>query len=80
MRLTEFEKLGLDEKAHRLSNEGLLIQSVKYKRVALSLYYLSRFFVEVIVDINKRKIKGIKGFKNDKRLNKYLNNIEIPGF
>lgn len=77
MHLSEFEQLNIDQKAFRLSDQGMLLQSIKTNDSFLSLYYFPRFFVEVAIDISKRKITDIKAFRNDSRLEKYLDNIEL---
>jgi hypothetical protein len=75
--VSDFEKLNLDQKAFKLSDEGMLLQSMKSNNTFLSLYYFPRFFVEVAIDVSKRKITEIKAFKDDSRLEKYLDNIEL---
>jgi hypothetical protein len=75
--VNDFEKLNLDQKAFKLSDEGMLLQSMKSNDTFLSLYYFPRFFVEVAIDVSRRKITEIKAFKNDNRLEKYLDNIEL---
>jgi hypothetical protein len=77
MSLNDFEKLNLDQKAFKLSDEGMLLQSMKKNESFLSLYYFPRFFVEVVIDASRRKITNITAFKNDNRLEKYLDNIEL---
>jgi hypothetical protein len=47
--VNDFEKLNLDQKAFKLSDEGMLLQSMKSNDTFLSLYYFPRFFQDSLL-------------------------------
>jgi hypothetical protein len=77
MNLVDFAKLDNDEKAFKLFGGAKYLQSMMAGQNAITLYYLERFFVEVVIDVAERKILEITGFDRGERLDKYLDKIEV---
>ena len=75
--LYEYNLMSIDEKAHLLWDSGEFLLSNKTTNSATNLYSFSDFFVEVIYSNELNKIIDIKTFKNDTRLEPYLDLINV---
>lgn len=69
--------MSIDEKAQLLWDSGEFLLSNKTNNAATNLYSFSDFFVEVIYSNELNKIIDIKTFKNDTRLEPYLDLINV---
>ena len=69
--------MSIDEKAQLLWDSGEFLLSNKTINAATNLYSFSDFFVEVIYSNELNKIIDIKTFKNDTRLEPYLDLINV---
>ena len=69
--------MSIDEKAQLLWDSGEFLLSNKTTNAATNLYSFSDFFVEVIYSNELNKIIDIKTFKNDTRLEPYLDLINV---
>ncbi|MBN8703804.1 MAG: hypothetical protein J0M08_12120 [Bacteroidetes bacterium] len=76
--LYEFNKLTKNERADLLWQHGEFVGSVKLRGLSFSLYTLSDFYVEVLVQ--EDEIYHIKSFKKGYMLDKYLDRIQIDTF
>jgi hypothetical protein len=75
--LYEYNLMSIDEKAQLLWDSGEFLLSNKTTNAATNLYSFSDFFVEVIYSNELNKIIDIKTFKNDTRLEPYLDLINV---
>ena len=69
--------MSIDEKAQLLWDSGEFLLSNKTNNAATNLYSFSDFFVEVIYSNELNKIIDIKTFKNNTRLEPYLDLINV---
>jgi len=69
--------MSIDEKAQLLWDSGEFLLSNKTTNAATNLYSFSDFFVEVIYSNELNKIIDIKTFKNNTRLEPYLDLINV---
>lgn len=69
--------MSIDEKAQLLWDSGEFLLSNKTTNAATNLYSFSDFYVEVIYSNELNKIIDIKTFKNDTRLEPYLDLINV---
>jgi hypothetical protein len=77
MKLDEFIRLGLGDKADLLWREGVYLENHCEKNQTVNLYYIFNFYVEVIVSHSTYRIREIKAFMNGTRLDKYLQKINL---
>ena len=75
--LYEYNLMSIDEKARLLWDSGEFLLSNKTTNAATNLYSFSDFFVEVIYSNELNKIIDINTFKNDTRLEPYLDLINV---
>ncbi|MDA9968358.1 hypothetical protein N9E62_04245 [Salibacteraceae bacterium] len=75
--LYEYNLMSIDEKAQLLWDSGEFLLSNKTINAATNLYSFSDFFVEVIYSNELNKIIDINTFKNDTRLEPYLDLINV---
>tara|TARA_B110000879_G_scaffold118770_1_gene157800 strand:- start:421 stop:672 length:252 start_codon:yes stop_codon:yes gene_type:complete len=75
--LYEYNLMSIDEKAQLLWDSGEFLLSNKTTNAATNLYSFSDFFVEVIYSNELNKIIDIKTFKNNTRLEPYLDLINV---
>jgi hypothetical protein len=75
--LYEYNLMTIDEKAQLLWDSGEFLLSNKTTNAATNLYSFSDFFVEVIYSNELNKIIDIKTFKNNTRLEPYLDLINV---
>ena len=75
--LYEYNLMSIDEKAQLLWDSGEFLLSNKTNNAATNLYSFSDFFVEVIYSNELNKIIDIKTFKNNTRLEPYLDLINV---
>ena len=75
--LYEYNLMSIDEKAQLLWDSGEFLLSNKTTDAATNLYSFSDFFVEVIYSNELNKIIDINTFKNDTRLEPYLDLINV---
>ena len=69
--------MSIDEKDQLLWDSGEFLLSNKTTNAATNLYSFSDFFVEVIYSNELNKIIDIKTFKNNTRLEPYLDLINV---
>ena len=70
--------LDLDERANLLKKKGTFIIKARSDAFFFSLYSVADFYVEVVTSISENRITQIEAFTTGWRLEKYLNEIEIP--
>ncbi|MDB9984090.1 hypothetical protein OAE00_01050 [bacterium] len=75
--LYEYNLMSIDEKAQLLWDSGEFLLANKTINAATNLYSFSDFFVEVIYSNELNKIIDINTFKNDTRLEPYLDLINV---
>jgi len=75
--LYEYNLMSIDEKAQLLWDSSEFLLSNKTTNAATNLYSFSDFFVEVIYSNELNKIIDINTFKNDTRLEPYLDLINV---
>jgi len=75
--LYEYNLMSIDEKAQLLWDSSEFLLSNKTTNAATNLYSFSDFFVEVIYSNELNKIIDIKTFKNNTRLEPYLDLINV---
>lgn len=77
MKLHEYRHLTMDDKADVLFLNGELLENCVYKGISHNLYGLFDFYVEVILDKVTFRITEITPFHKGKRLDKYLDKINL---
>ena len=77
MKLYEFCRLTEVEQYNVVWNIGALVDQYFKKGVAINLYAINEFFVEVYYDIDTNKILYKKHFKQGELLDKYLAKIKL---
>lgn len=75
--LYEFCQLDSNEQAELVWQDGTFILNLKEERYSYSLYSFFGYFVEMKLSNTANKITGIIGFRKGKRLDKYLDCIDI---
>lgn len=77
MKLYDFTLLPEDEQYNTVWNIGTHVDTHINKNIAINLYVINDFFVEVYYDIKANKILYKKTFKQGELLDKYLDKIRI---
>ncbi len=77
MKLYEFSRLSEEEQYNTTWNIGVLVDQFIKDSVAINLYAINEFFVEVYYDQKTNKILYKKTFKQGELLDKYLNRIKL---
>jgi hypothetical protein len=77
MNLDEFIRLSLGDKADLLWREGIYIENHSEKNQTINLYFIYKFYVEVVVSHNTYRIREIKAFSDRNFLDKYLSKINL---
>lgn len=77
MNLYEFCRLSETEQYNIVWNLGTHIDTHIKENIAINLYAISEFYVEVYYDRDTNKILYKKHFKQGELLDKYLNRIKL---
>jgi hypothetical protein len=77
MNLYEFTRLSEEEQYNMTWKIGTLVDQFIKVGIAINLYAISEFFVEVYYDQSNNKILYKKHFKQGELLDKYLNRINL---
>jgi hypothetical protein len=77
MNLYEFTRLSEEEQYKTTWNIGVMVDQVIKDGIAINLYAINEFFVEVYYDQSNNKILYKKHFKQGELLDKYLNRINL---
>ena len=77
MELYDYIKLGLNDKANLLWDEGVFIDKYIDLDMITNLYFLSNFYVEVVLSNSNGRITEITPFKKGDRLEKYLRQVDL---
>ncbi len=77
MNLYEFSRLSEEEQYNTTWTIGVLVDQYIKDNIAINLYAISEFFVEVYYDQSNNKILYKKHFKQGELLDKYLNRINL---
>ena len=75
MNLYEFSRLSEEEQYNTTWNIGVIVGHFIKDGIAINLYAINEFFVEVYYDQSNNKILYKKHFKQGELLDKYLNRI-----
>jgi hypothetical protein len=73
----DYIKLDMNERANILWDEGVFIDKYIDLRIITNLYYLDKFYVEVVLSNKDGRITEITPFKNGDRLEKYINHVDL---
>jgi hypothetical protein len=77
MNLYEFSRLSEEEQYNTTWAFGVLVDQFVKDNIAINLYALNEFFIEVYYDQTTNKILQKKTFKQGDLLDKYLNRIKL---
>ena len=77
MTLYEFLTLSEDEQFNTVWSKGVFVEQHIENEIAINLYSINNFFVEVYYDRKANKIIDKKTFKQGILLDKYLKNINL---
>lgn len=77
MKLYEFLRLSEEEQYNVTWSIGILVDQFIKDNIAINLYAINEFFVEVYYDQATNKILYKKHFKHGELLDKYLNRINL---
>ena len=77
MNLYEFSRLSEEEQYNTTWNIGVIVDQFISDDIAINLYAINEFFVEVYYDKTNNKILYKKHFKQGELLDKYLNRINL---
>ena len=77
MKIYQYIKLSLTEKADLLWKNSLFIENYSDRSLTTNLYYYNGFYVEVIVSHSTSRIKEITPFRSGGRLEKYLEKVDL---
>lgn len=77
MKLYEFNRLSEEEQYNTTWEIGVLVDQFIKEGIAINLYTINEFFVEVYYDQKHNKILYKKTFKQGELLDKYLNRINL---
>lgn len=77
MNLYDFIRLSEEEQYNTTWDIGVLVDQFIKDGIAINLYAVNEFFVEIYYDQSKNKILYKKHFKQGELLDKYLNRINL---
>ena len=77
MNLYDFLRLSEEEQYNATWDIGVLVDQFFTDGIAINLYAINEFFVEVYYDQSNNKILYKKHFKQGELLDKYLNRINL---
>jgi hypothetical protein len=77
MKLYEFSALSEEEQYNTTWEIGVLVDQFIKEGIAINLYAINEFFVEVYYDQKNNKILYKKTFKQGELLDKYLKRIKL---
>jgi hypothetical protein len=80
MNQNKFDKSDFQRRSIYLFQEGEYISNRIYYNHIVTLYSLNGYFVEVHYEPDSNAIDKIKSVRNEKVLDRYLDNISIPKF
>ena len=73
----EYMKMSLADRATVLWEEGIFVDKYIDVNIITNLYHLKNFFVEVVLSNHEGRIKEITPFRSGRRLDKYLDHINL---
>ena len=77
MNLYDFTRLSEEEQFNTTWDIGIMVDQFIKDGIAINLYAINEFFVEVYYDQSNNKILYKKHFKQGEFLDKYLNRISL---
>jgi hypothetical protein len=77
MTLYEFIMLSEEEQYNTIWDKGVLVDQFIKNDIAINLYAINEFFVEIYYDQKANKILYKKHFKHGELLEKYLKKINL---
>jgi len=77
MNLYDFTRLSEEEQYNTTWDIGVMVDQFIKDGIAINLYAINEFFVEVYYDQSNNKILYKKHFKQGELLDKYLNRINL---
>jgi hypothetical protein len=77
MQLHEYISFDLSKKACVLCEQGIFLDKYIDFEFITSLYYISDFYIEIVVSSSDNHIIEIVPFRSSQRLEKYLRNIDL---
>ncbi len=77
MNLYDFTRLSEEEQFNTTWDIGVMVDQFIKDGIAINLYAINEFFVEVYYDQSNNKILYKKHFKQGELLDKYLNRINL---
>ncbi len=77
MEIYDYMKLDMNGRANLLWDEGVFIDKYIDLQIITNLYYLERFYVEVVLSNKDGRIAEITPFKNGDRLDKYIRHVDL---
>ena len=77
MNLYDFTRLSEEEQFNTTWDIGVMVDQFIKDIIAINLYAINEFFVEVYYDQSNNKILYKKHFKQGELLDKYLNRINL---
>ena len=77
MNLYDFTRLSEEEQFNTTWDIGIMVDQFIKDGIAINLYAINEFFVEVYYDQSNNKILYKKHFKQGEFLDKYLNRINL---
>lgn len=77
MNLYDFTRLSEEEQFNTTWDIGIMVDQFIKDGIAINLYAINEFFVEVYYDQSNNKILYKKHFKQGELLDKYLNRINL---
>jgi hypothetical protein len=73
----DYIKLDLNDRANLLWDEGVFIEKYIDLHIITNLYYLDKFYVEVVLSNKDGRISEITPFKSGDRLEKYIRHVDL---
>lgn len=77
MQLNEYINLDLSRKACILCEQGIFLEKHIDFEYITSLYYISNFYIEIVVSSSDNHIIEIVPFRSGQRLEKYYRNVDL---
>ena len=73
----DYIKLDLNDRANLLWDEGVFIEKYIDLHIITNLYYLNKFYVEVVLSNKDGRISEITPFRSGERLEKYIRHVDL---
>jgi len=74
----QFKRLNLKQKLFAIDRKGVDLSVALFaEKETSTLYWLNNFYVEIVFEKGTQRIESVRGFTDTKRLNPYLDQINI---